>query len=587
MLLKDNTFMTLLLYASLGVFALGMAYKIFGWARSAFGAGGSAAPGQRLAAAAKGIVAVFFSRRHFLVLEAIVLDVILGRRQFQTSILRWVMHHLILWGFMVLLVFHAMGYLFFGENVSNLNPFWLMRDICGFLVFVGIGIAIARRAFSKTSRLKTSPMDIYAIAIVFTIMASGLALESTKLMSHNDFIRMVEDFAGMDVDDEAEDIAALEAYWVQNYALVSPNLPKPLDQELVTQGKDVHEGYCMDCHAPGRQAFMGYAGAKIASPLGSMLNSMNASVLLWYVHLLACFIGLAYLPFSKMFHMFSTPASLIVNRVMNDESLPENIATKQMIELDACVHCCSCSLTCSAMMAYETSGNQYVLPAEKMSALKKIVCGCETDKDELEAVSHGIYMCTNCDRCTAACPSGIVLKDLWLSARETLIQGDAPQPLVLSPLSFYRAYNRKKLAANTYEAPAAKAKAAVAGKFDELMDKSGTVDLTQANAGSINPDFAYCFGCQTCTTVCPVVGAYDEPTAQLGLLPHQIMCSLAMGLEEMASGASMIWDCLTCYQCQEQCPQNVPVTDILFELKNAAAAKVLPVGKNTQDKKRT
>jgi heterodisulfide reductase subunit C len=66
------------------------------------------------------------------------------------------------------------------------------------------------------------------------------------------------------------------------------------------------------------------------------------------------------------------------------------------------------------------------------------------------------------------------------------------------------------------------------------------------------------------------VGNYDNPQEELGLLPHQIMCSLGLGLTETAMGAKMIWDCLTCYQCQEHCPQNVKVTDILYELKNMA-----------------
>jgi heterodisulfide reductase subunit C len=73
--------------------------------------------------------------------------------------------------------------------------------------------------------------------------------------------------------------------------------------------------------------------------------------------------------------------------------------------------------------------------------------------------------------------------------------------------------------------------------------------------------------------VCPVVGNYEEPEIVLGLLPHQIMCSLGLGLTEMASGAKMIWDCLTCYQCQENCPQQVEVCDILYELKNVAVKK--------------
>jgi heterodisulfide reductase subunit C len=67
-----------------------------------------------------------------------------------------------------------------------------------------------------------------------------------------------------------------------------------------------------------------------------------------------------------------------------------------------------------------------------------------------------------------------------------------------------------------------------------------------------------------------VVINYDNPQEVLGLLPHQIMNCLGLGLTEMATGPRMIWDCVTCYQCQEHCPQNVKVTDILYRLKNLA-----------------
>jgi len=36
----------------------------------------------------------------------------------------------------------------------------------------------------------------------------------------------------------------------------------------------------------------------------------------------------------------------------------------------------------------------------------------------------------------------------------------------------------------------------------------------------------------------------------------------------------MLWDCVTCYQCQEQCPQGVKVTEVLYELKNLAIKNV-------------
>ena len=86
--------------------------------------------------------------------------------------------------------------------------------------------------------------------------------------------------------------------------------------------------------------------------------------------------------------------------------------------------------------------------------------------------------------------------------------------------------------------------------------------------------FSVCFGCETCTTVCPVVACCDDPKETLGLLPHQIMNACGLGIKDLALGSNMLWDCVTCYKCQEACPQGVAVTDIIYELKNEAVRQV-------------
>jgi len=86
--------------------------------------------------------------------------------------------------------------------------------------------------------------------------------------------------------------------------------------------------------------------------------------------------------------------------------------------------------------------------------------------------------------------------------------------------------------------------------------------------------YGNCFSCENCSTVCPVVENYTNPQEVLGLLPHQIMRSIGLGLKDLALGSDMLWDCVTCYQCQEHCPQGVKVTDVLYELKNQAMAEV-------------
>ena len=75
-----------------------------------------------------------------------------------------------------------------------------------------------------------------------------------------------------------------------------------------------------------------------------------------------------------------------------------------------------------------------------------------------------------------------------------------------------------------------------------------------------------------------MVAVSDDPARDLDLLPQQIMNLLRMGLKAQTLGARMVWSCTTCYKCQEHCPQNVPVADVLYELRNLGAEVLRPKG---------
>ncbi|MGD8342313.1 MAG: 4Fe-4S dicluster domain-containing protein [Desulfobacterales bacterium] len=572
-----------LFYTSLTVFLVGLIYKISTWFTREIGIVGEGitAP-QRLLSVVKGISAVIFSSKILALLEAVFLDVLLQRRILKESISRWLAHMSMFYGFMLLLLMHALESVIsealFSEYYSTINPFFFLRDFFGAMVLVGVVLAVVRRYFVKPRQLRSGGMDHYAITIVAVIMLSGIALLGLKIASHNEFIRMVEDYAGLDDEDE---IGALETLWVKEFGTVSPNITAPFDAELLEAGREVHESSCLDCHAPAPHAFTGFAAARIIKPVALWLDEHNGVTLLWYVHMIACFIGLAYLPFSKMFHLFATPISLITNRVMAaDKSLPANVATRQIMELDACTHCGSCSLGCSAVMMFEAIGNEYILPSEKMTLLKRLASGKKLDGPQMRAIQEGVYLCTNCDRCTVRCPSGIQLRELWHSVREAILTDGPPLPHVLSPFSFARGLIvQPTLTTGSYSSPIYKARQAVSGQFVNLMNPDTAIPLngqtdSESYGGVKDRTYTHCFSCQSCTTVCPVVENYESPEQVLGLLPHQIMCSLGLGLTEMAAGAGMIWDCLTCYKCQENCPQQVQVCDILWRLKNNAVQSI-------------
>jgi len=571
-----------LLYLSLAISVLGLIYKISTWFSRKIGIGAKDfTTSERVSAAVKGITGVIFSAKILTLIKVFILDVVLQARIFKEDFTRWLMHMLIFGGFMLLLLMHALekhiSEAIFAEYYSTLNPFFFFRDVFGLMVLIGVGIAICRRFVLKVPRLRTKGVDHYAIIILAVIMLSGLFLEATKITSFKVYQEMVEEYA--DMEDE-EQVTALESYWVQYYGVVSPNVKAPFDEEVLETGAELDDESCISCHSRSQWAFAGYALSKLIKPIALALDNAGAVNFLWYIHWLACFIGLAYLPFSKMFHIFSTPASLLANAVMEKEtSDPANIATRQVMELDACMRCGTCSLRCSAATAFDALGNEYILPAEKMTFLKTLASGKDLSRKAVQAIQEGVYLCTNCDRCTVVCPAGINLKELWFNVREDLVQRGYPEPLVLSPFSFYRGLNQENISRKDYDRPLKEANQAVAGKFEQIMDPGTPIVFKDREVFELNrlpgaDTFSFCFGCQNCTTVCPVVISYENPKETLGLLPHQIMNCLGLGLVEMASGPRMLWDCVTCYQCQEHCPQNVQVTDLLFQLKNLAVKNI-------------
>jgi heterodisulfide reductase subunit C len=180
------------------------------------------------------------------------------------------------------------------------------------------------------------------------------------------------------------------------------------------------------------------------------------------------------------------------------------------------------------------------------------------------------------------CPVGINLQDLWFNVREVLLGRGLPEFSLLSPLSFYRGLMSVEMTPRDYNKPLMKARKAIADKSGIQKKQDQVLPLprtdrefkSRLNLSVQASTFSVCFGCQTCTNACPVVAQYADPQEVLGLLPHQIMHACALGLRGLAFGSAMLWDCLTCYQCQEQCPQGVGITDVLYELKNVTVEQM-------------
>jgi heterodisulfide reductase subunit C len=73
-----------------------------------------------------------------------------------------------------------------------------------------------------------------------------------------------------------------------------------------------------------------------------------------------------------------------------------------------------------------------------------------------------------------------------------------------------------------------------------------------------------CFACGTCTASCPVREVTDRYD------PRKIIHMALLGMREAVLSSDFVWLCSTCYACQERCPQDVRITELMYAIKNVA-----------------
>lgn len=72
-----------------------------------------------------------------------------------------------------------------------------------------------------------------------------------------------------------------------------------------------------------------------------------------------------------------------------------------------------------------------------------------------------------------------------------------------------------------------------------------------------------CLQCGTCTGSCP-------SGRRTAWRIRQIFLKTLSGLRDEALSTDDLWNCTTCYTCQERCPRKVKSTDIVRVLRNLA-----------------
>jgi len=80
----------------------------------------------------------------------------------------------------------------------------------------------------------------------------------------------------------------------------------------------------------------------------------------------------------------------------------------------------------------------------------------------------------------------------------------------------------------------------------------------------------HCIQCGTCSGVCPL-SIYMDYT------PRQVMELVRSDFKHEVLQSHTIWLCASCYACTTECPRQIRITDIMYELKQRAIKeKVYP-----------
>ncbi len=111
----------------------------------------------------------------------------------------------------------------------------------------------------------------------------------------------------------------------------------------------------------------------------------------------------------------------------------KDYSIREIIQLEACTNCCLCAEVCPAVSA---SGDGHLSGVYRLGELRSFMRSRsglfrrffgkkQPTAEQLKQFSETVYRCTLCGRCEETCPSGILLRDLWLSLRQDLVHSDA------------------------------------------------------------------------------------------------------------------------------------------------------------------
>ena len=290
--------------ALLGLFCLELLFVLSVWLKARVpGLPADASRWRKLGAALRFTAGLVFSRRIWSLLRALVLDGMVHRRLYRTDQRRWAVHLAVFGSWLALgllsiltgIVVEILPLLGMSpEAVASIpllghlfhaDVWWvaLLNEMLGVLLIGGMFLVIARRVVQQDRQLRTIPADKIVIGLLTVIALGGFLAESFRLLA---------------------DYTTAAGIFAPDPAMISPERLPPA----------LHGAW-------GPQ--WGLVGYLLASLLGALRLSPGAWQafynLFFWLHFAAVSALLFYLPFSRFFHVITSPIIVAYNATVDQQ----------------------------------------------------------------------------------------------------------------------------------------------------------------------------------------------------------------------------------------------------------------------------
>lgn len=191
-----------------------------------------------------------------------------------------------------------------------------------------------------------------------------------------------------------------------------------------------------------------FAGQWVSLIWADPQGALSAYPYLWWVHVLLSLGLIAYLPFSKLFHIFAAPAGIYLKDhpveppPVEERTQDEAFSYRDMVFLDACTRCGRCVEVCPSAGAGESfAPRDFILwakenafskygPLKQVGALKGLYERVGNRENRFE--DERIWNCTTCMACLEVCPVYVGTPDIIRVARSKVVEEGTRMPSLLS-----------------------------------------------------------------------------------------------------------------------------------------------------------